>query len=165
MKHHIWVIPSEPLYSDVQKTIRQLSEEYNGPIFEPHMTVLADIDKDLTEMEPGFRELAKSVKNQEFSLGPISFSTTYFQSVFVRVNSTAQLMQLNLDAKEKFSKANDLFMPHISLLYGEQDMSVRESAALKVKLPVLSFVAKELAIITTISPDPGQWKRSATISF
>lgn len=128
------------------------------------MTLLGDIDMDLPKMEQKAKELAKGVGKLELSLGPVSFSTTYFQSVFVRVNSTAKLMQLNLDAKKLFGVENSVFMPHISLLYGDHDMATREEAASKVKLAESSFVINEF-VITPSTMNPNEWVHSATIPF
>ena len=164
MQYSIWIIPPEPIYSQLKNIIDQLARDYNGPTFEPHMTLLGNIDKDLSEIESKARKLATNIDKLELSLGPISFSTTYFQSVFVRVNSTAKLMQLNLEAKKLFGMDNNVFMPHISLLYGDHSMTAREEAASKVQLPQSSFVVNEF-IITPATSDPSEWKHYATISF
>lgn len=164
MQYSIWVIPSEPVYSRLKNIIDRLSMEYSGPVFEPHMTILGNIDKDLTVVEQKVKELANSVDKLELSLGPVSFSTTYFQSVFVRVNSTAKLMQLNLDAKKLFDMENTVFMPHISLLYGDHGMVAREKAASKVRLLPSSFAVNQF-IITPATSDPSEWKHSVTVPF
>lgn len=164
MQYSIWIIPPEPVYTQLKQTVDQLSRSYNGPIFEPHMTLLGNIDKDLSEIENKVNELATGASTLELSLGPISFSTTYFQSVFVRVNSDADLMQLNLEAKKLFGMNNDVFMPHISLLYGDHDMAIREEAATKVKLSPTPFIINEFVITPAIS-DPSLWEHSATITF
>lgn len=143
MQFSIWVIPPEQVYSQLKNVIYELSRQYNGSRFEPHMTILGNIDKDLSEIEQKLKELANSVDKLELSLGSVSFSTTYFQSVFVRVNSTAKLMQLNLDAKKLFDMENSVFMPHISLLYGNHNMVTREAAASGLHLPPSSFVVDE----------------------
>ena len=164
MRYTIWIIPPEPIFSQLKNTVDELSRKYNGPIFEPHMTLLGNINNELPEIELKVKELATYVDKLELSLGSVSLSTTYFQSVFVRVNSTAKLMQLNLDAKKIFSMENDVFMPHISLLYGNHDMAIREKAALSLQFPASSFVVKQF-VITPVITNPDQWEHSATIPF
>lgn len=162
MKYSIWVIPPEPIYSKVKTTINRLSGAFDGPPFDPHMTLLGEIDRDLLEIQQKVKKLVISLDTLELSLGPISFSTTYFQSVFVRINSTAILMQLNLDAKKLFGTENNVFMPHMSLLYGNHDMVTRQKAAASVDLPSSSFVVDKFVVSTT-SGDPKDWKVIATI--
>lgn len=164
MQYSIWIISPKPVYTHLKDIIDQLSKKYNGPVFEPHMTLLGNIESDLPEIEKKVKELASSITNLKLSLGPVSFSTTYFQSVFVRVNSIAQLMQLNLEAKRLFCRENDVFMPHMSLLYGNHDMAIREEAASKIKLSQQSFIVNEF-IITPATSNPSEWEHSATISF
>lgn len=126
--------------------IDRLSNRYHGPRFDPHMTLLGDIDGNLSAVEQKIKDLAKGLEKLELTLGPVSFSTTYFQSVFVRVNSNAKLMQLNLEAKKLFDMENNVFMLHISLLYGDHDMATREKAAASVDLPSSSFIADKLLL-------------------
>lgn len=164
MLYSIWVIPPEPIFSQLKNTVDELSRKYNGPIFEPHMTLLGNIDSQLAKIEQNAKVLAARLDKLELSLASVSFSTTYFQSVFVRINSTAKMMQLNLDAKKIFSMENDVFMPHISLLYGHHDMTIREKAASSLRLPASSFVIKEF-VITPAVTNPDRWKHLTTIPF
>jgi 2'-5' RNA ligase len=164
MRYSIWIIPPEPIYSELKDTIDDLAKKYGGPTFEPHMTLLGDIDRILTEIESKIRKLVADLDNLKLSLGPVSFSTTYFQSVLVRVNSTAKLMQLNLDAKKLLDIDNNVFMPHLSLLYGDHDMVTREKAMSNLQFSQASFIVDKL-IITPATPNPTEWLHSATISF
>ena len=160
----IWVIPPEPVFSDVKNTIERLASTYQAPKFEPHMTVLGNIEKDFSEIEEKVRELTKNLEKLVLTLGPVSFSTTYFQSVFIRVSSSARLMQLNLDIKKLFDRENDVFMPHMSLLYGDHDMEARAQAASSVKISPATFTVDKL-VITRGSNDPKDWEHVAIIPF
>ena len=164
MKYSIWVIPPEPAFSILQRTINELAEKYGGPVFEPHMTILGNVSGELPEIEKKLKELASHIDKLELGLGPVSFSTTYFQSVLARVNSNAKLMQLNLDVKKIFGMENDVFMPHISLLYGDHDMETREKAVREVKLPETTFIVKDFVVIP-IKPNPKDWISLLTIPF
>lgn len=164
MKYSIWVIPPNPLKNQLTKKIEQLAYEFKGPTFEPHMTILGNIDMELSQLKTKVKLIAHTTPVLKLSLGPISFSTTYFQNVLVRVNSTAELMQLNLDLKNAFKLPNDVFMPHISLLYGDHDMEIRKKATLSIDPIQSSFDVTEL-IITPSTPDPSEWVHAATLSF
>ena len=156
MRYTIWIIPPEPIFTTLQKVITELSQKYQGPLFSPHMTVAALPELEPAEITKRIESIAKKLHPLELSIGPVSFSTTYFQSVFARVNSTAELTQLNLDIKDLFEIENDVYMPHISLLYGNHDMKIRERITKEIHLPPLSFVGQELAIIPH-SENIGEW--------
>src|SRR3989338_2326241 len=162
MKYSIWVIPPQPIFNEVSKVINDLSVEYKCPVFKPHMTVLGSIDRKLSDIRKAVETVANDTERLSLSLGPVSFSTTYFQSVRVRVNSTAQLTQLNLDIKKLLDIENNVFMPHISLMYGNHDMKIREKIAEKIKLQSSSFVADKIVIVPEKS-EPEEWEPIVTI--
>ena len=162
MKYSIWVILPQPIFNEVSKVINDLSVEYKGPVFKPHMTVLGSIDRKLSDIRKAVETVANDTERLSLSLGPVSFSTTYFQSVLVRVNSTAQLTQLNLDIKKLLDIENNVFMPHISLMYGNHDMKTREKIAEKIKLQSSSFVADKIVIVPEKS-EPEEWEPIVTI--
>lgn len=164
MKYSVWIIPPQPVFDELNEVIKDLSVEYNGPVFKPHMTILGSIDRELSDIQKAVETVAKNTKKLNLSLGPVSFSTTYFQSVLVRVDSTAQLMQLNLDIKKLLDIENNVFMPHISLMYGNHDMEIREKIAAKIKLQSNSFIATEIVIIPEKS-EPKEWEPITTIPF
>jgi len=164
MTYTIWIIPPEPVLTQLRSAIETLAKKYGGPTFTPHMTLLGDIEGDPAEITKKMEQLVAGKKVLELSLGPVSFSTTYWQDVFVRVNSTGALMQLNLDAKKMFNMKNDVFMPHISLLYGEHDATIREKAAAEVSLPPTSFIAGAL-VLNPNTPDPSGWVPYSVVPF
>lgn len=156
-KYTLWIVPADPVKYLLQKIILDLSKKYGTPGFEPHATLLGDIEVKEEEILAGTKKLASMLKPFNLALGEISFSTTYFQSVFVRVKSNAKLMQANLLAKQIFNMPNNLFMPHVSLMYGVDDMETREKIATEIKLPAdLSFQADKIIIIPT-TENPKYW--------
>ncbi|MCL5675736.1 MAG: 2'-5' RNA ligase family protein [Patescibacteria group bacterium] len=165
MKHVIWITPPPPLYEELKKIIDSLSAKYHTPVFSPHMTVVSEINADLETIKNIAGNIAAQTNPLKLSLGPVSFSTTYFQSVFVRVNSTAALMQLNLDLKKAFNLENSVFMPHISLLYGLDDMKIREKIVSQLpKFKESVFEAKEMVVIPQTT-NPKSWQSQCVISL
>jgi len=154
MQYTIWLVPSEPVYSQLKTIIDKLSQEYDSPTFQPHLTILEHIEMDPSEIKQKLETLNKDLAGLELSLGPISFSTTSARCVFVRVDSTAKLMQLNLDAKKLFGFENDVFMPHISLMYGDCDMKTREKATKQIHISPTTFTVKEFVLVPSNSLPP-----------
>ncbi len=163
--YSLWITPSGQLKTGLQKIINSLADEYNSPKFEPHMTLLGDVEMDLESMVEKTKALASKLAPFQVELGQASFSTTYFQSVFVRVKASAQLMRANLAAKEIFEQDNNVFMPHISLLYGDHDMELREEIASKISLPETKLFEADKIIITPSTQDPKDWEHLAEVPF
>jgi hypothetical protein len=157
MKYSIWAMPPEPLFTQLKDCIDSLAKENNAPTFEPHMTMVGTIDQDLTVIEQTLQNCLASMTPMQLELGEVSFSTTYFQSVLVRVSATAQLMELNMQIKNSLNLENDVFMPHFSLLYGNHSMKERAEIAARIKLPTLSFEIDTL-VITPAVANPDDWE-------
>ncbi|MBI2611382.1 2'-5' RNA ligase family protein [Candidatus Gottesmanbacteria bacterium] len=164
MEYSIWVVPPEPVYGRLKSIIKNLAGKYRGPTFEPHMTILGNIEKNLDEIKEKTSLVASKLNKLKLTLGQVSFSTTYFQSVFVRVDSTAELLQINLELKRQFRMENTVFMPHISLLYGDHDMQTREKVANEIKMTQSSFTVDKF-IVTPVTQEPDRWKYTMEIPF
>jgi len=100
MKYSLWLIPPEPIFTKLQQIINDKSLENHTPSFEPHLTLLSNIETDLNDLINSCNNFFSLEKPISLSLSEVSFSTTYFQAVFVRVKANAQLMSLNLKLKK-----------------------------------------------------------------
>lgn len=156
-KQTIWIIPQESLKKRLEDIVADLSKKFEGPIFEPHMTLLGDIEMERAEFMEKCRKFVSSIEPFPLELGEVSFSTTYFQSVFVRVRSTSPLMEANIKAKKTFGVENDVFMPHISLLYGEHSMEMRDTASSSVELREGTPFTADTFVVTQASLEPSDW--------
>ncbi len=165
-KYTLWIVPPLDIKNILEKIILDLSKTYGGPSFEPHMTLLGDIETSEKAILEGTKALASRINAFQLVLGEVSFSTTYFQNVFVRVKSSAKLMEANLASKQIFNMENSLFMPHISLLYGDHGMEIREKIASQVELPPgLVFEADKITVVTSSSRDPRDWQHVEDLIF
>lgn len=167
MKHtySLWVTPTPDISHILQGVIDNLASEFDAPVFQPHMTLLGDISGKEDEVLEKAVLLSADLEPFLIELGEISFSTTYFQNIFVRIKSGAPLMNANLEAKEIYSFENNVFMPHMSLLYGDHDMEVREKIASRVRIPKgLSFTADTLTLVPN-TPVTSGWKPIAHIGL
>ena len=161
--YSLWIIPTSSLKKSLDEIILKLAKKYKSPKFEAHMTLLGDIDSDEKTIIQKTKKLASETKPFPLQLGEISFSTTYFQSVFVRVKATAKLMEVNLKAKEIFKVDNDVFMPHMSLLYGNHQMKLREKITPEIELPKYKYFKAEKIIVVPDAQNPSEWRHLAEI--
>ncbi|MDE1944603.1 MAG: hypothetical protein KGH97_03885, partial [Patescibacteria group bacterium] len=50
--HHLFLVPADGALKDaLKKTINTLSATYGGPVFEPHLTIAAEIEAPVTEIK------------------------------------------------------------------------------------------------------------------
>jgi len=159
--YSLWIVPPIKTSEPLREVIANLSAKYGSPDFEPHITLLGDISLDFESLKQKAGLLVSKLKPFPISFGEVSFSTTYFQSVFVRVKVTAALMNANMLAKEIYKVDNNVFMPHISLIYGDHDMKTREKIVSEVGLlKDISFEVSKL-VVTPSTQNPNDWKHLA----
>jgi 2'-5' RNA ligase len=153
----LWIVPPTGEKELLQKVIINLSKKYHSSSFEPHVTLLSDISCYKEVMIQKANILASKLHIFPLCLNEISFSTTYFQSAFIRVKATAALMNANLIAKEIYQVDNNVFMPHLSLIYGNHTMDKREKIVSEVILPKNIKFNVEKIIVTPCTNNPNDW--------
>lgn len=116
--YSLWFIPSEPAYNLLKEEIKKFSSEFKGPVFEPHITLLGEIEEKKDEMIKKAFTLTTRIKPFEVELNNINYGESYFQKLFYLTNKPRELILANEEAKKIFGRQNDsLYVPHISLLY------------------------------------------------
>ncbi len=161
----LWFIPPPNIKKQFQEVISDLSAKYQSPNFKPHITLLGEITGSKSHVLKKTKILALKIKPFSVTFSEISFSTTYFQCVFARVKSQAALMDANLKAKEIFDVSNNVYMPHLSLLYGDHNMETREKIVSELKVPTnLSFRADKI-IVVPCTQNPADWRHLAELRF
>lgn len=158
-------MPDQEVQKTLTSIVEELAQKYSGPVFEPHMTLLGDLPLSKEDVVSRTRKLASVLKPFPITLGKVECSTTYFQNVFVRVNTSALLLSAYIRARDLFDiDAHRFFMPHISLLYGDHSMQERTRIAETVHLSPLSFTANTLRIMTS-GGDVSSWDTIEEIQF
>lgn len=156
-KFSIWLISTDTVQDYLSSLVKLLANKFNGPIFEPHLTLLGDISINEKEVMSNVELLVKKAKSLNLEFGEVSFSTTYFQSVFVRIKASVDLMNLNLHGKKLFNINPNVFMPHISLYYSNDEMERRKLIANSINIKEKFYKANKL-ILTYSTADPKGWK-------
>lgn len=159
-QYSIWILAEEVVQQQLGKEVKRLSRLYGGKKFEPHMTLVGDVKQSEQRVVEAAEKLAETTNKFKVELGEVTFSTTYFQCVFVRVKATPALMDLNVKAKEYLRLPESVFMPHFSLLYGHQEMKVREEMVQSVGLKVQKTMMEKLVVIPAVQ-EPSEWKHLA----
>ncbi|CAN5522048.1 hypothetical protein BH20VER3_BH20VER3_22470 [soil metagenome] len=134
-----WLIPAAPARGFFTETIRRLAQEYNGPIFEPHLTLAVGPDA------PGEEDRAFA----GLTLGPINlrsaglaFTSKFTQTLFVRFEQSPELRRLRASLGWPEDRA---FIPHLSLLYQKLRVAQRGRLAHEIRLPFATVTFDSVA--------------------
>ena len=162
--YHVFFEPSGDANKQLASIIHELSAEYGGPLFQPHVTLLAMIpetDEDLL-LEKAKR-LANKIASFTITFGQLCAEDRYFRTLYLKADLNEELLKSRALVLEEFGMEEvGEYMPHLSLLYGNYD-SARKVATIEShqSLLPLSFQVSEITLWKTPG-DASTWKKVST---
>ncbi len=164
--YHLWLKPSGSAYTLLATTIAELARTYDGPLFEPHVTLLSNLPGAEEEVAARAAQLANSLEPFEIQLGGPGYKDQYFQCLFLQVAQAPGIMEAHQHARRTFLKHEAYFMPHLSVLYGNYPPALKEQIipTLSRNLAVRLSVDK-VDLIRADSDDPKDWVNIGIFPF
>lgn len=160
--YYLWFKPSGVAYDILMRTIRQLAEELSGPVFEPHISLIGNLEGTEEELAKQTEQLAHQLEPFKAVLTEPSYRDDHFQCLFILVEQTCSIMDAHAIATNFFHKPNQAFMPHVSLAYGSYPESRKRLIIDKLPPDVRTcFDATTLYLIRADSQDPKDWHQIA----
>jgi len=166
-QYHLWLTPDGEAHDRLAQLINQLSEQYRGPRFEPHITLLGEIEGEESIVSEQVRILATRLRPIQIHLQEPACEDEYFRCVYFTVRETQKIGEAHEQAKLILGKTpKSPFHPHVSLLYGLFPERVKREVitSLPADLPE-TFLAIALKLIRAESLKPGDWYGVETISL
>ena len=165
----IWLIPQDPELGKLRLLIKRIADITGGPVFEPHITILADIPLAPSEFANRSASHFRALPRLELAVGEIGTGTEYFKSLYLLTERSPLLNRIyDLASWQLPSKARgDEFEPHVSLAYGDQPYRkhpqliqiANESIPLRLRFSGISIVrAGKLVPV-------GKWRRRSVVGF
>ena len=156
--YHYWFKPSGKAYAILSRTIRDLAHELDAPVFEPHISLLGNLEGTEEKLIERTRPLAGRLEPFTAVLTEPSYRDTHFQCLFMLMEPTAALMNAHTIASEFFHKPHQEFMPHVSLVYGSYPEARKKLVIEHLSADVrTSFEVTGLILVRADSSDPKDW--------
>lgn len=138
-KYSLWLRPFGDIAFSIQQRINKLSEKYDSPSFEPHVTLLSGLRYGETELIHLTKTLASGLKPFDILLTKAGYRDKYYQSLYVHVKKSEELMKAYQTALQLFDiDEQEEFIPHLSLMYGDFSQEEKER--------ILSVMGREFHI-------------------
>ena len=156
--YSLWLMPTGQTRDGLKKLISELSKKYSTPRFEPHVTLIGEIQSLLTAARPKTEKLATLIKPFEIRLREVAYLDQYFRCVFVKAEKTTALMNAHSIAHIEFEQNNTKsYMPHLSLVYGDLATSTKRRIIHEIgKELVLDFGVTDIHLYYT-GGKPKEW--------
>ncbi|MEP6708544.1 MAG: hypothetical protein ABJB32_00250 [Verrucomicrobiota bacterium] len=163
-----WLTPAEPERELFREIIRILANQFDGPRFEPHLTLFAT-----AAARQSSRKILEQIDAKPIRLRvrEIAFSSKFTKTLFVRFVRTPALDDLK--AKLRLATklpAGVLRDPHVSLLYKRMPISAKKDLASAIQLPFTEVDFNLIRAVRCISStqtcaDVAGWRVVATKSL
>jgi len=166
-KYFLWLTSDGESRDRLAQLIHQLSEQYRGPKFDPHITLLGEIEGEESRLIERVGLLAKKLRSLSIDLQQPAFEDEYFRCLYFPVKKTPELIDAHEQAKVILDKTSVLpFYPHVSLLYGLLPLGVKEDiiASLPSDIPN-PFSVTTLTLVQAKSTKPQDWLVTNTFAL
>jgi len=147
-----WLIPSEPARSFLQRIINDLARRYDGPLFEPHVTLHVGADRaDAAKKALGAAERECKL----IGLTPLGIdqSDQFIKTLFVQFAMSVELRKISDIIREVANDSSPYELkPHLSLLYKNLAAATRSELAASIAVPFSEISFDSLQAIRCVSP-------------
>lgn len=159
MHFHLWLKPAGNLYDRLADLMKDLRQQYGGPAFDPHVTLLGGMEGEEQEFCEKVTSLARILPALDIHLTAPGYQDDYFHCLYFTVEGTPILMAAHQQAQRTLTRPpRSPFHPHVSLLYGvfPPGGKKRIIESLPQDLPLMGVVG-ELVLVRAGSANPQDW--------
>ncbi|KAL5577062.1 hypothetical protein UlMin_018761 [Ulmus minor] len=157
--YSVWAIPPEDVVDRLKKLMEGLREEFGGPQFHPHITLVGAINLTADDALTKFRSASQGLKPYNVSVDRVATGTFFYQCVYLLLRPTTEVVEASSHCTGHFGyKSSTPYMPHLSLLYADLTEDEKKKAqeranTLDNSLSSLSFPITRLALHKTDTED------------
>ncbi len=154
----LWIMPEGAAYTLMDGYIARLSEAFDLPKFEPHVTVLSRMRD---PQASALRDLTRSLSpfRIRFASRPEYLDET-FRCLFLKADETPALMEAYSKACRLFGYEGKSYFPHLSLAYGDLPVENKHEMIQTLgEIPKIEFEARQLFLVRASAKMPvSSWK-------
>jgi len=152
----IWLTFSKSDRDYLKSIIDKISEKYNSPKFEPHITVYGLLNSKMSLIDKVIKEVSQNSNSFLVKKSEILQSEVFWKTVYIELEMNQQLGIIHKNLKKHFEKILKYeFSPHISLIY--KILSIEEKIKIINELNIKNeFRVKKIAI-QEFFPDIEKW--------
>lgn len=164
--YSLWLVPDRgsEAYRRFDEVICELAAAWDdAPEFEPHVTILGGISEDQDTVLETTETLIQDQQPLELTFTAVQCSTTRYQCIFALIKPTLELLSLHQTAVQQFDILPEMYVPHLSLVYGDMSIENRIAIANSVNVDSLPTIARggTVAVVETTGSVP-EWDTVAT---
>jgi len=156
----LWLLPPDNERERLARLIAELAEANETAAFDPHITLLDNLEGEEDLIRSRAHELALDLAPLDLRLTNADYLDEFHRALFIHVEDTAALLGARKKARLLFAVGDDReFMPHLSLLYGNLTPAVKETLLDDMGRKFdLAFRVTHLLLVAIAGPQPDDWR-------
>jgi hypothetical protein len=149
--YSIWLMPSGHAYNGFLELILQLSRDYGGPGFEPHVTLIGGLLGSKEEIVSKTVSLVDLLRPLTIKLENVDYLDEFFRCLFIRVKQTDDIVGAYSRAQDTFGLPPDMhWIPHLSILYCDLPSETKRKIIERIGNEFrISFVVRTVHLMLT----------------
>jgi hypothetical protein len=131
-----WLVPSKHEFAKWKEVIKELSMRFNGPTFEPHVTIYVGPSSPEDSVERNIDSIIKGRGRILLNASRLLFSESFTKSCYIQFEQSEEVVQL-CESLRNLSKiaAEYNVNPHMSLFYGNINSMQKKEIEEVVSVP------------------------------
>ncbi|GMH19439.1 hypothetical protein Nepgr_021280 [Nepenthes gracilis] len=173
-EYSIWALPPEDVLERVKKLMAKLREEFGGPEFEPHVTIIGAIWLTEEEVHEKFRAATEGVKPVTVTSEALTYGPSFWTCLYVRLHHSHELKHLVENFWKHFDwKPAFTYTPHLGFLYHEtlpeeeRKRAQEKALVLDEGIATISFPITRVVLYKTDATDltTKSWKKLVEVDL
>ncbi|HSB83129.1 MAG TPA: hydrolase [Nitrosarchaeum sp.] len=152
----IWLTFAENDRDYLKSIIDKISEKYNAPKFEPHITIYGLLNLKMNLIDSVIKEVSQNSNSILVKKSKILQSDVLWKTVYIELEMNQQLGIIHNNLKKHFEKILKYeFSPHISLIY--KILSIEKKIKIINELNIKNEFRINKIAIQEFFPDIEKW--------
>lgn len=149
-KVSFWLIPSEEDRTFFQEIIDTLAQEYDAPVFTPHVTIYSGecaSDESPSEI---LEQATLGIQSFSLKVDNILYSQEFTKILFVQFHPNSILSQISETIRSSLKTPSDFTLnPHMSLIYQQISEETKKKLSTSISLPKSELFFDEVSAVST----------------
>ena len=135
----IWLMPHGNDKHQLKAKIQSLSSDFDGPLFEPHVTLVGGFLGEEKKLLKKTETISKIIAPFIIVFDGVAYFNEFFRSLFLKVKFSSQLGAARVLACTELEWKENKYLPHLSLIYGDYTVKQKGKMILSLDSVIDSF--------------------------
>jgi len=146
--YYLWLMPQKGMVDEFQKIIQDLSEAYDTPDFEPHVTLVSGLSGNEDHLVKIIDAFTRGKHSLSVTINGIDYMHGFFTALVFNIQNTPEIDLFNAQTREHLNPFDQgPYHPHLSLLYGDITEEEKEHIIANLNLLPRTITLDKLKLV------------------